>query len=85
MVALIPAVAEPPELQGPPASVIVTLTSDSHAGTPNNSKVCRVSLGNPNHPRILLPSRIHYRGIAVLQQFIQILNIRVKVRKTYIT
>lgn len=61
-------VTEPPKLYGPHAPIIVPRTSDSYACDSNN-------LIGP----IECPSRINrYRGIAILQQFIQIIYIRVK-------
>jgi hypothetical protein len=46
-----PHVAEPPQLYGPHAPVIIPKASDGYTCVTDNLKVCRVFSGNPNHPR----------------------------------
>jgi hypothetical protein len=69
MIALIPAVAEPPKLYGPHAPVIVLKTSDGYACAPDNLKSLSGILKKPKSSTIFLAGS-HYRGITVLQQFI---------------
>jgi hypothetical protein len=69
MIALIPAVAEPPKLYGLHAPVIVLKTSDGYACVPDNLKSLSGVLGKPESSTIFQAGS-HYRGIAVLQQFI---------------
>jgi hypothetical protein len=66
MIALIPAVAEPPKLYGPHAPVIVLKTSNSYACAPDNLKSLSGILRKPESSTIFLAGS-HYRGIAVLQ------------------
>jgi hypothetical protein len=51
MIALIPAVAEPPKLYGPHVFFIVLKTSNNHTCVPQNLRSLSGVLGNPNHPR----------------------------------
>jgi hypothetical protein len=62
-------VAEPPKLYGPHAPIIALKTSDNYACVPQNLKK---SVGCPRETRIIhdLSSRITFRGITGLQQFI---------------
>jgi hypothetical protein len=62
-------VAEPPKLYGPHAPVIVSKTSDSYAGVPDNLRSLSGVLEKPESSMIFQAGS-HYRGIAALQQFI---------------
>jgi hypothetical protein len=61
--------AEPPKLYGPHAPVIVLKTSDDYACVPNNLKSLSGALEKPESSTIF-EAASHYRGIAVLEQFI---------------
>jgi hypothetical protein len=58
-------VAEPPKLYGSCAPVIVSKTSDSYAGVPDNLKSLSGVLEKPESSTIF-QARSHYRGIVAL-------------------
>jgi hypothetical protein len=70
--------AEPPKLYGPHAPVIVSKTSDVYACASDNLKSLSGVLRKPKSFTIFFRAGSHYRDIAVLQQFIQIIYLRVK-------